>query len=102
MESNQDDQQQSGQPSPQDVKSSVENKSSAKAKAEQVATVKKAVAKQSKRQWGFFGARSGSNACEYWMQGFELAGLRFKLEQEAAILEEFQLTPEELGAMTSD
>ena len=88
------------QPTPSDVKQSV--KPETKQKEEAGKTIRKAVAKQSQRAWGFFGARSLSKAAEYGGETLELKMLRMKLREQSEILEEFQLSPEELAEMTSD
>jgi len=96
MESEQDDQQQSGQATPTaaDVKSSVKKK--------QVKVVKRSIAKAALRKWGFFGARSLSKGLEYGGQTFELSMLKLRLDKEAEILEEYQLSPEELQTIMDD
>ncbi len=100
MESEKQEQpEQQANPSPSDVKASVDNHA-AKTKAAQSATVRKAVAVQEQRSWGFFGARSLSKAAEYGGETIELKFLRKKLREQAKILEEFELTPEELASMT--
>ncbi len=100
MESNQDDQQQSGQPeqqaapTPADVKASVKKK--------QVKVVKRSIAKAALRKWGFFGARSLSKGLEYGGQTFELSMLKLRLDKEAEILEEYELSAEELQTLMDE
>ncbi len=93
-------QEEQAQPTPADVKQSV--KPETKQKEEAGKTIRKAVAKQNQREWGFFGARAFSKACEYGGETLELKMLRRKLREQSEILDEFALTPEELAAMTSD
>lgn len=96
-------QEEQAQPTPSDVKQSVSpDKEKAKRKIEDKKKVKKQVAKMSSRKWSFFGLRSTSNGLEEAAKTFELTMLKMRLDAESDILEEYELSPEELGEMLSD
>ncbi len=97
--SNQQQPEQQAQPTPSDVKQSV---NPAKQKQEQGKQIKKSVAKMSSRKWGLFGLRSLSRSAELASQTLELSALKMRLDAEHDILSEYELSPEELQSLMNE
>ena len=95
------EQQEQTKPSPSDVKQSIDKKETNQKQANGK-VIRKAVGKQSKRKWGLFGLRATSAGLEEGAKTFELTMLKMRLDKESEILEEYELSPEELAEMTSD